>query len=211
MSYIRTNRVTQKYPSFKQKSISTPAGRISSISVAVAVNSDLLPRISIKQLREGIAAITSPTTTVNDIKINVAEFANGNKPAKAISKAPILPDVGGFFSQLMTNFKKLPLWASIAISIFGLLIIVNSFRGPARQQQQSTVSQINQSMQQNQFQRPEQQLAGGIQPQQSAPEITAKQPDLNSILTGLQEAAVEKPEFLASKLQVWLEEGTAAR
>ena len=210
MSYVRTNRVTQKYPSFKQKSISTPPGRISSISVAVAVNSDLLPRVSIKRLREGIAAITSPTTTINDVKINVTEFANGTKPIKAISKAPILPDVSGFFAQLMTNFKKLPLWASITIAIFGLLIIVNSLRGPAvipqQIQGQSTVSQINQ------FQRPEQQLAAGMQPQpqQAAPEITAQQPDLNSILTGLQEAAVDKPEFLASKLQVWLEEGTPA-
>ncbi len=211
MSYIRTNRVTQKYPSFKQKSISTPPGRISRISVAVAVNSDLLPRVSIKQLREGIAAITSPNTTVNDVKINVAEFANGIKHIKTISRAPILPDVGGFFTQLMTNFKKMPLWASVTITIFGLLIVMNSLRGPARQQQQSTVSQINQSMQQNQFQRPEQQIASGTQPQQQvASEITAKQPDLNSILTGLQEAAVEKPEFLASKLQVWLEEGTPA-
>ena len=94
----------------------------------------------------------------------------------------------------------------------GLLIVINSLRGPARPQQyeQSTVSQINQSMQQqNQFQKPEQQLAAGMQPQ-AAPEIPAQQPDLNSILTGLQEAAVEKPEYLASKLQVWLEEGTTA-
>ena len=213
MSYIRTNRVTQNYPSFKQKSITTPPGRISKISVAVALNSELLPRVSIKQLREGIAAITSPNTTINDVKINVAEFANGTKSIKkAVSKTPILPDVSGFFTQSIVYFKKLPLWASITITIIGLLIVINSLRGIVRPQQfqeQSTVSQINQSMQQNQFQRPEQQLAAGMQPQ-AAPEIPAQQPDLNSILTGLQEAAVEKPEYLASKLQVWLEEGSTS-
>ena len=212
-SYERTNRVTQRYPSFKQKTVSTPPGSISKISVAVALNSDLLPKISVKQLREGIAAITSPNTTVSDIKITVAEFATPGGKISSIKKPSqsfSMPSI----ASVTDLFKGMPKWAGIAIAVFGFLIVINSFRGPARQPQQvqSTVSQINQSMQ-KQLQRPEtQMLKAQTQTQAQAPiaELTAQQPDLTGILTGLKEAAVEKPEFLASKLQIWLEEGSQA-
>ena len=211
-NYTRTNKVTQKYPSYKQKTISTPPGRITRISVAVAVNNDLPARVSLKQLREGVAAITSPNTTVEDVKITVAEFAR-DKAARKMRTANIspvvMPNVGGFISQIVEFFKRLPRWASITIIIFGLLIVLNSFRRtPAPQiPQASTISQINQSMQ-KQFQRPEAQI--GMAAQGSIPGLTAVQPDLTGILSGLKEAAEEKPEFLASRLQIWLEEGTPA-
>lgn len=206
-SYSRLNKVTQNYPSYKQRNITTPPGRISKISVAVAINRGLPAGISLKQLREGVAAITSPATTVEDIKLTVAEFARNVPQQKAKKTAlgiPVMPDVGSLFSNLIALFKKMPLWASIMISIFGLLIVLSSFRKPAAVQGQSTVSQINQRMQQKQFQRPEEQIA-----QERIPEIPQKEPDLTGILSGLKEAAIEKPEFLASKLQIWLEEGTA--
>ena len=206
-NYVRSNRITQKYPSYKQRTVSTPPGRITNISVAVAINSDLPARVSIKQLREGIAAITSPSTTVDDVKITVAEFATG-KPHKALaSKSTIaLPSVGNYISQIVEFFKKIPRWASIAIAVFGLLLVLSSFKRPAPPET-STVSQINQTMQ-KQFQRPEAQIPVGKEI--TTPEIVAQQPDLTGILTGLQEAATEKPEYLASKLQVWLEEGSNA-
>lgn len=204
-NYIRSNRVTQKYPSYKQKTISTPAGRISKISVAVAIDSDILPKISVKQLREGIAAITSPNTLVDDIKITVADFNPEVVTQKASKPRQVaMPSIGTFFSQVTSFFQKLPKWAVITLGIFGLLIFLGSLRKPrGAVQEQSTISQINQARQ-KQFQPPEAQI--GQAPQ--APEITAQKPDLTGILTGLNEAAAEKPEFLATKLQVWLEEGT---
>lgn len=208
-NYTRTNRITQKYPSFKQKTISTPAGRVTKISVALAINSDILPRISTKQLREGIAAITSPNTTTDDVKITVAEFAGNKVPiSKRISKPVSMPNINGFITQFVSFIKRMPLWASITISIIGLLIILGSLKKPVSPQTDNTVSQINQSVQ-KQFQKSEMQIPAGAQVQQEPlPELTAQQPDLTGILTGLNEAAVEKPEFLASRLQVWLEEGT---
>lgn len=206
-NYARTNRVTQKYPSFKQKTVSTPPGSISKISVAIAINSDLLPRVSVKQIREGIAAITSPNTTVDDIKITVGEFNRGISKAPKISK-PSSPNIGTYFNQATDYFKKMPLWASITIAVLGLLIVLGSIRGPRKPaQEQSTVSQINQGMQ-KQFQKPETQIPGGAE---AIPQASMQEPDFTGILTGLKEAAIEKPEFLASKLQVWLEEGTQAK
>ena len=208
-NYARTNRVTQRYPSFKQKTVSTPPGRISKITVAIALNSDLLPKISVKQLREGIAAITSPSTTVDDIKVTVAEFANSKAPSVKPGKSFAMPSVASWLTQVTNFFKGMPKWAGIAVAIVGFLIIINSFRGAGRQPEpvQSTVSQINQSMQ-KQFQRPEVQLSQSTQT--PVAELTSQQPDLSGIITGLKEAAVEKPEFLASKLQIWLEEGAQA-
>ena len=206
-NYARSNRTVQKYPSFKQKTVSTPPGRISKISVAVALDSDLLPRVSVKQLKESIAAITSPNTTVDDVKITVAEFARDKGRKAAAGKPSALPNIGGFLSQITAFFQRLPKWASITIAVFGLLILLGSFRKPAPSAE-STVSQINQAVQQRQFQRPEAQI--GAQAVQPVPEIAAQEPDLSGILSGLKETASEKPEFLANKLQIWLEEGTTA-
>lgn len=209
-NYTRTNRVTQNYPSYKQKTISTPPGRVTNISVAVAINKGLPARVSIKQLREGIAAIASPNTTIDDVKITVAEFARG-KVSKVIPVSPAvtMPNINNALAQSIENLKKMPKWASITIAVVGLLILLSAFRRPAPiAQGPSTVSQINQSMQ-RQFQKGEAQI--GMQQVETMPpvaEIPERQPDLTGILTGLKEAAVEKPEFLASKLQVWLEEGT---
>ncbi len=208
-NYTRTNRITQKYPSYKQKTVSTPAGRVTKISVALAINSDILPRISTKQLREGIAAITSPTTTADDIKITVAEFASSKiTQAKKLALPASTFNISTLMTQIVDFVKRMPKWASISVAVIGFLIILGSFRKPAPVRE-STVSQINQSVQQRQFQRPEMQLAAGIQQQQEPlPELTAQKPDFTGILTGLNEAAAEKPEFLANRLQVWLEEGT---
>ena len=206
-NYIRTNKVTQNYPSYKQRNVTTPPGRVSRITVAVAINRGIPAGISVKQIREGIAAITSPTTIVDDIKLTVAEFAR-TMPQRAANKKPsfimpAFPNFGNLLSNLFAYFKKLPLWASITVSILGLLILLSSFRRPAPQEP-STVSQINQRMQ-KQFQKPEEQI-----PQERVQEIPSKEPDFTGILTGLKEAAVEKPEYLASKLQIWLEEGSQA-
>ncbi|OGI18477.1 MAG: flagellar M-ring protein FliF [Candidatus Melainabacteria bacterium RIFCSPHIGHO2_02_FULL_34_12] len=209
-NYIRSNRITQKYPSFKQKSISTPPGRITKISVAVALNSDVLPRVSVKQLKEGIAAITSPTTSVDDVVINVTEFASSKTRKTAAANAPVLPNFGGFIEQVISYVKNLPRWVTITVGIIAFLMFIGSFRRPAvPPQTQSTISQINQAMQQNQLPRQGAQTQEQLLEQQRQ-QLTAQQPDLGGIISGLKEAASEKPEFLASKLQIWLEEGTAA-
>lgn len=211
MGYTRTNRVTQNYPSFKQKTISTPPGRVTKISVALAIDRDILPKISIKQLREGIAAITSPATTIEDIKITVAEFATGKTSIKGVPSKITIPNVGGFLSQVLAFVKGMPRWATITIIVLGLLFIIGSLKRPPvpTKIEQSTISQINQSMQHNKLPRSDQMLQTGVQPQ-AVPELTVQRPDFSGILTGIKEAATEKPEFLASKLQVWLEEGTTA-
>lgn len=213
-NYVRTNRVTQKYPSYKQKTVSIPPGRISRISVAVAVDKGLPARISLKQLREGVAAITSPNTTVDDIKVTVAQFASlrPTKAAKAQKPTMAAPSMPNFVNQILAFFGRMPRWASITLIVLGLLIVLGSFKKPAPviPQGPSTVSQINQGMQ-RQFQRPEAQIPMGTQAiQEPIGEIPAKQPDFTGIVTSLSEAATERPEYLASRLQVWLEEGTTA-
>jgi flagellar biosynthesis/type III secretory pathway M-ring protein FliF/YscJ len=213
MSYTRTNRVTQRYPSYKQKTTSTPAGRISKITVAVAINDGIPAGISLKQIREGVAAITSPNTSVDDVKITIAEFATGKSNIAHGSKTTnIVPGIGASLGQATSFFKGLPKWMSFVIAGFGLLLLLGSFgRRPATIPQESTIAQINQSMQrQQQFQKPGLQLGAGEDfPQQyeSTQQLSAKEPDFTGIISGLKEAAEEKPEFLANKLQIWLEDG----
>ena len=202
------NKVAQNYPSFKQKNVSTPPGGISKISVAIAINRSLPAGVSMKQLREGIAAITSPNSTVDDIRITVAEFARAvPQKAKALGKPLVAtPDLTNIFNKVFSFLKGLPLWANITIAILGFIILLNSLKRPAVVPQPSTVSQINQSRQ-NQFQKPPDQIAAE---KEAAPVSPAKGPDISNILSGLKEAASERPEYLASKLQIWLEEGIPA-
>ena len=205
--YLRSNRVTQKYPSFKQKTVSTPPGKISKITVAVAIHSDILHRISMKQLREGIAAITSPNTTVDDVKITVAEFATN----KSIGiRKTTGPSANNLLSQIMNYIKSMPTWARVTVGILLLLFFINLIKKPRTAlPESSTIAQINQARQkqiqeQQQLQIPAEQK---LQEEQLAA-IGTKEPDLSGIISGLQEAATDKPEILASKLQIWLEEGT---
>ena len=55
--------------------------------------------------------------------------------------------------------------------------------------------------------KPQEQITQEKRPGLEAP----KEEDITGILTGLKEAASYKPEALATKLQIWLEEGTAVR
>lgn len=220
--YSRLNKSIQRYPSFKQKSVSVPPGNISKIAVAVAINGGLPPTVSLKQLKEGIAAITSPSTIVDDVKITIAEFARaGAQKAKAVKQVPPkVVDTGNLIGQISTFFqnistqiintaRRLPLWANITIAILGLFIILNSIGKMMRPPQaqisptQSTISQINQRAQQ------QRQLQGTVE--EPAKIESQEKADLAGILSGLQEAATQKPETLANKLEIWLEEGTPGR
>lgn len=228
--YTRSNRVTQNYPSYTQENKSTLPGKISKVSVAVAINRGVPPSVSIKQLQEGIAAIASPDTSSEDVKITVAEFVGAggrkttttrktvNRIVKEGQTTGVFAGVSSIANQATEAFNGFPLWGKIVTGLIGLIIFLNVFGGmvrpPARaqQQQQSTISQINQAKrqapQQDIKQIPEgvsqEAIAELPQNQQAAP-----QPDLSGMLSGLQEAAVEKPEFVANKLQLWVEEGSA--
>ncbi|MBI1859014.1 MAG: flagellar M-ring protein FliF [Candidatus Melainabacteria bacterium] len=235
-SYTRSNKVIQRYPSFKQKTTSTPPGTISRVAVAVAINGGLPPTISMKELREGVAAITSPSTTVEDIKITVTEFASPSVVSKSKGiKQNFATQDSNFvgqttnlmqdsIGQLLGIFKRMPLWGNIAVIIIGLLIVFNSigllFRPPA-QPQQSTIAQINSRMHGAPQQMQTPQIAGRQtqamqqqamfeeeqEPQKIASEEKA---DLAGVLSGLQEAAAKQPQALANKLEIWLEEGSTA-
>lgn len=223
--YARVNKVIQRYPSFKQKSVTTPPGIISKVAVAVAINGGLPPGVSLQELKEGIAAIASPNTSADDIKITISEFARPlavkTKQVReqvAGERAGIIGQVPSFFSNIIesiTGFaKKMPLWVNITIAIIGLLIVINSIARmsappPASPVRPSTVSQINQRTLEKQLQaRGEQQLPSG----EEALKIESQEKeDISKVISGLHEAAKEQPEALATRLEVWLEEGTASK
>lgn len=231
-SYSRTNKVIQRYPSYKQKTISTPPGTIVSVSVAVAINGGLPPTVSLKQLKEGIAAITSPSTTADDVKITLAEFAKPLAAQKTRStKTPI--STGGDFVGQTSNFlkdstdkalgffKRMPLWVNITIAVMGLIIVLNSmgrmFARPPVSPQQSTISQINSRVRGGEATAAP--IAGQIAANEQQPfqeerptqQIASEEKtDLAGVLSGLQEAATEQPQALANKLEIWLEEGSPA-
>ena len=193
-AYLRSNKTLQRYPSFKQKSTSTPPGRISRIAVAIAVNHNLPTGLSLKQLREGIAAITSPNTTSNDVKITVATFARDRKIAHVpVKKETIKEQIQNFVAPV----THIPLWGKIGLGVVGLLIVIG-FAGLALKPKATPTKELP---------KPQEQITQEKRPGLEAP----KEEDITGILTGLKEAASYKPEALATKLQIWLEEGTAVR
>lgn len=220
--YSRTNRATTRYPSYETRNVKTPAGNITNIAVAVAINRGVPASVSITQLQEGIAAITSPTTKSSDVKVTIAEFAKGGsyrtaKNGTGKEVGSVFNQTGSFMSQISSMFSNLPIWAKIIVGIVSFILVMNILGGFARigqpAPQQSTISQINQSKPKQQFQQEiPKELPGGFA-QDPIGEITAQptrqaRPDISGIANELEQAAVQKPEFLANRLQLWLEEGS---
>lgn len=211
--YSKLNRVVQRYPSYEQKNISSPPGKISQVKVAVAINRGVPASVSVKQLQEGIAAIASPSTALSDVKITVAEFYGSQGIKKGAKKS----NPASVFSNIPATFNELPVWGKVIASIVAVLIVLNvlgSMLPKPQPSQQSTLAQINQTRRQQEIDTQRQLAANPLSDRPIAElppfrqEIPQPKPDISSVLTGLEEAAVQKPDFVANRLQLWLEEGS---
>jgi flagellar biosynthesis/type III secretory pathway M-ring protein FliF/YscJ len=112
-------------PSFEQKNVTYLPGRITDISVALAVDKSVPAIVSLAQLRESVAAIVGSKTVADKIKITVVDMVS--RSSSLDSKATV--QSSGMMS-VVNNFFQGGAWSVISkifivIAIIFALIIVS--------------------------------------------------------------------------------------
>jgi flagellar M-ring protein FliF len=112
-------------PSFEQKNVTYLPGRITDISVALAVDKSVPAIVSLAQLRESVAAIVGSKTAADKIKITVVDMVSRNSSldSKDVVKS-------SSFMSLVNSFFQGGVWSVISkifivIAIIFALIIVS--------------------------------------------------------------------------------------
>ncbi|MBT6843323.1 MAG: hypothetical protein HOA17_05935 [Candidatus Melainabacteria bacterium] len=103
-------------PSFEQKSTTYLPGRVTNVTVALAVDKSVPTRISLEQLRESVAAIIGPDANVKDVKLTVVDLG-----ASDVIET-VAPVKTGLVSNV-TNFFHGGIWSGL-MKIFTIIAIV---------------------------------------------------------------------------------------
>lgn len=106
-------------PSFEQKNVTYLPGRITDVTVALAVDKSVPAMISLSQLRESVAAIVGSKTSPDKIKITVVDLHGAD--AGADVAAPVKS--GGVFTTV-NNFFRAGAWGVISKIFIVIAIIV---------------------------------------------------------------------------------------
>ncbi len=228
-------------PSFEQKQTTYLPGRVTKVTVALAVDKTIPTMISLSQLRESVAAVIGPETTADDVKLTIIDMNAMSAEASALSTAkPSLV-------QHITNFFHGGIWSvvmkifTIIAIIIGLLlvaIISLNFLGAAANKNYTEVdpnlsNEFGQVMNEEggadygeaaalaqqeallkemmgeSFEEPPAITKG--QANSYSNENPVEQEDkmqFDNLLNNFQSVASSKPDILARKIQMWLEEDT---
>jgi flagellar biosynthesis/type III secretory pathway M-ring protein FliF/YscJ len=103
-------------PSYEQKNVTYLPGRITEVSVALAVDKSVPTMISLQQLQESVAAIVGYGEHPERIKLTVVDLQSKNVEAQQTAQKP-------GFVQIVQNFFKGGVW-SVVTKIFTIIGIV---------------------------------------------------------------------------------------
>jgi len=112
-------------PSFEQKNITYLPGRITDISVALAVDKSVPAIVSLAQLRESVAAIVGSKTAADKIKITVVDMVSRSSGLESTTSVK-----SSGMTTVVNNFFKGGTWSVISkffivIAIITALIIIS--------------------------------------------------------------------------------------
>ena len=243
--YNSTNTNETLLPSFEQKSITYLPGRITDVTVALAVDKSVPAMISLQQLQESVAAVIGPQAGPNSVKITVVDLhaADANVDLAAPVKHTVSEQVASFFQGgTWSLISKILIIIGIAIALLLLAIIGLNFLGAATNRdfdteidtglsddfeevlnddydvdpdvdpdggdfgEEASIRQQEELLKEMMAQDNAQQAHAA--PQEAVQEIEENQEDVEfeSLLNNSQSVASSKPEALAKKIQVWLDE-----
>ena len=118
-NYNSTTSNETMLPSFEQKNTTYLPGRITDVTVALAVDKSVPAMVSLSQLRESVAAIVGSKTTADKIKITVVDLHSGETGLD--TTAPVKS--GGVFT-IANNFFRGGAWSVISKIFIVIAIIV---------------------------------------------------------------------------------------
>jgi flagellar biosynthesis/type III secretory pathway M-ring protein FliF/YscJ len=232
-------------PSFEQKSVTYLPGRITDVTVALAVDKSVPAMISLQQLRESVAAVIGPQASADNVKITVVDLHSANNDSSTTvtnSNKSFTQKIATFMNGGTWSFiSKILMVIGIAIALLLIAIIGLNFLGAASNRNFDTEIDpslgddfedvLNESYEPNNsyedfgesdaFKQQEELLremmmkGSSTDAKQRASDkemdqLTANQDDENiefeNLLNNFQSVASAKPEALAKKIQVWLED-----
>jgi flagellar M-ring protein FliF len=230
-------------PSYEQKNVTYLPGRITEVSVALAVDKSVPTMISLQQLQESVAAIVGASEHPERIKLTVVDLQAKNVETQQATRK-------GGFVQVVQNFFKGGAW-SVVTKIFTIIAIVlgllfvgviglnflsaaanksytadiepnlaNEFdqnlgaeyladqsfgEDKVLEQQEALLREMmgQNQISNNDFQKPPATSYNNFQ-QEQKPEDDQLQFD--NLLNNFQSVANSKPDLLAKKIQMWLDE-----
>lgn len=108
-------------PSFEQKHTTYLPGRVTDVTVALALDKSVPSMVSLKQLQESVAAIIGPDIDPENVKITIADLHAKDQleaPVKAVETPQGWFDSMGFWGKAMTIIGFIAL--ALIVSLFGL-------------------------------------------------------------------------------------------
>ncbi len=232
-------------PSFEQQSVTYLPGRITDVTVALAVDKSVPAMISLQQLRESVAAVIGPQASADSVKITVVDLHsmdnNAVAPVAASSKT-LTQNITNFFQAGPWSFvSKILVVIGIGIALLLVAIIGLNFLGAAANKDYDTEidpglgddfedvlndsyePDTNQSdygesdalrqqeellreMMNNNNSTESNQTAGNQKMDQLSAGQDEENVEFENLLNNFQSVANAKPEALAKKIQVWLED-----
>lgn len=233
-------------PSFEQQSVTYLPGRITDVTVALAVDKSVPAMISLQQLRESVAAVIGPQATAESVKITVVDLHSSDGQVAAATtntNTSITQKFTTFFQGGSWSFiSKILIVIGIGIALLIVAIIGLNFLGAAsnkdydteidpglgddfedvlnesydpdaeyedygesdalRQQEELLKEMMNNGSADAQ----QQQAVSQDDVQQLAANQEEENVEFENLLNNFQSVASAKPEALAKKIQVWLDD-----
>lgn len=145
-NYKQSSTSETLYPSFEQQNVTYMPGRVTNVTVALAVDKSIPATMSLKQLQESVAAIVGPNTQAEHIKIIVTDLIDKGSPqAPTLAKGASEGAFFGLFKSGASFKDTLFSIFSIIGTILGLLIVgiigLNFLGAASNQKPQKTVDQ----------------------------------------------------------------------
>ncbi len=226
--YKQSSKTETMYPNFEQQNVTYLPGRVTNVTVALAVDKSIPATMSLEQLRESVAAIVGPSIPVENIKLSVVDLytkddqiVEAQKP-KGIWAVFSQGGVWGWVSKIFAGIGIL--FVLLIAAVIGLNIVGAAGRSNTEIETDANLGKEYEDIfpttadeayayddfgEQQAIAQQEALLKEMTQPAPSKevkPNVSGQQIEFDSLLNGLQSTAQSQPDILAKKIQVWLDE-----
>jgi|GEM_PF-1720884 len=227
-NYTQSSKTETMYPNFEQQNVTYLPGRVTDVTVALAVDKSVPATMSLKQLQESVAAIVGPNIAVENIKLSVVDLYTKDDMVTEAAKPKGLWAVftqGGVWGLVSKIFAGIGIvFVLLIAAVVGLNIIGAASRSNTELETDPNLNKEYEDIfpttsdeayayddmgEQQALAQQEALLREMSKPAPVAATETknnGQQMEFDTLLNGLQSTAQSQPDILAKKIQVWLDE-----
>ena len=228
-NYKQNNKTETMYPNFEQQNVTYMPGRVTDVTVALAVDKSVPATMSLKQLQESVAAIVGPSIPVDNIKMTVVDLYTSEDQVMESQKPKgfwtIFTQGGGVLGIVGKILAGIGiLFVLLIAAVIGLNLIGAAGRSNTELETDPNLNKEYEDIfpttadeayayddfgEQQAIAQQEALLKEMSKPAPSSEtqaNVSGQQIEFDSLLSGLQSTAKTQPDALAKKIQVWLDE-----